>query len=433
VWKKARFFDKISLELREDDRYMKKQKKNDAKKKKLLIKRLKFVTLLLVVVLILELCYVGYRLVFRSEESIYFDGINAIESTDTCYASVGSNNDNDNYYEKAKITKYNKKKEKTFEKLYNVGYNSSFFGVTSDGDSLVAVGSYEKTATDHENLVRRALIVKYDASGNVEFEKDFKLLDNSKFTNIIKVGEDYYVTGQSVYKSTKIGAEEGGAVLAKFDKDGNLLWSKTYGSSKSAIYNDLIVVDDAIYVVGTDENYLGLICKYDMNGNLLEYNDYKSTDTIGFSGIVAVDGKIYVCGACRINDNDTDAMIVQYDLDCNYEKQVIYNSKGLARFNKISKDSHDNLVVIGTSAIYLNEVHDGYNEFNYDGIVGKYDTNLEKIDAVTYGDKRDDYFTDIKVVDDSYLVVGYSEYEDGSYLSKFISYSSALKVLEVEA
>ena len=32
-----------------------------------------------------------------------------------------------------------------------------------------------------------------------------------------------------------------------------------------------------------------------------------------------------------------------------------------------------------------------------------------------------------------YLVSGYSSYEDGSYLSKFIRYSDALKVLGVES
>ena len=51
---------------------------------------------------------------------------------------------------------------------------------------------------------------------------------------------------------------------------------------------------------------------------------------------------------------------------------------------------------------------------------------------MTYGDERDDYFTDVQYVDGSYLVVGYSSYEDGSYLSKFIRYSNALKVLGVE-
>ena len=64
------------------------------------------------------------------------------------YVAVGSNNNNDNHYEKAKISKYTLKKEKVFEKLYNVGYNSAFFGVVADDNNYVAVGSYEKNIED---------------------------------------------------------------------------------------------------------------------------------------------------------------------------------------------------------------------------------------------------------------------------------------------
>ena len=100
------------------------------------------------------------------------------------------------------------KKEKTFEKIYNVGFNSTFFGVILDGSDVIAVGSYEKTQDDRDNSIRKALIVKYDKSGNVIFEKDFEVLDNSKFTSITKYGDYYYVTGKSVYKSTSIGNKE---------------------------------------------------------------------------------------------------------------------------------------------------------------------------------------------------------------------------------
>ena len=55
-----------------------------------------------------------------------------------------------------------------------------------------------------------------------------------------------------------------------------------------------------------------------------------------------------------------------------------------------------------------------------------------KISVVNYGDENDDYFTDIIILDGNYLVSGYSYYKDGSYLSKFITYSNALKTLEVE-
>ena len=72
------------------------------------------------------------------------------------------------------------------------------------------------------------------------------------------------------------------------------------------------------------------------------------------------------------------------------------------------------------------------NAFNHDGVIAKYDDDLEKIKELTYGDERDDYFTSIIDYDGNYLVSGYSSYEDGSYLSKFIKYSYALKVLGVE-
>lgn len=413
-----------------------KRKKNSRKlreiKNKKIIKTLKLITVICLVVLVMELIYVGYNLIYKRHESVYFDGINAIVSTDNYYATVGSNNNNDNFYEKAKISKYNVKKEKTFEKLYNVGFNSAFFGLAVDEDGLVAVGSYEKTKAEHEDAVRRALIVKYSDDGEIVFEKDFKILDNSRFTSIVKLSDGYLVTGQSVYKSTKVGTNSGGAILVKFDKDGNVLWSKTYGSSKAAIYNDLLVVDNYIYTVGTDENYLGIICKYDMNGNLVAYNDYKYTDDIGFSGIVNIGSRIYISGANRVSKNNTDAMIVEYDTDCKYIGQVVYKGKGIERYNKLIKDDHDNVIAIGIMATNRIKRSKTVDEFDYDGIIGKYNVNLEKIDVVTYGDERDDYFTDIKEVDDNYLVVGYSSYEDGSYLSKFINYSKAFKVLGVE-
>lgn len=409
-----------------------KNKRVKNKKNVALLHKLKLIVAICVVILICEVGFISYLLFFKDKESIYFDGINAVVSSENYYASVGSNNDNDNFYEKAKISKYDKNKEKTFEKLYNVGYNGAYFGVAVDGDSLVAVGSYEKTKKDHNDSIRRALIVKYDQDGNIEFEKDFKILDNSKFTSIVKIDGGYLVAGQSVYKNTHVGSKNGGAILVRYDEDGNVLWSKTYGSSKSGIYNDLLVFNDYIYVVGNDDNNLGIICKYDMDGNLHEFNDYKSIDDTGFSGIVNIGNRIYVCGANRVSSHDTDAMIVEYDLNCNYQRQVVYKGMGMARYNKLVCDEHDNLIVIGTMMVNRNNKSKAVSDFNYDGMIGKYSSDLEEIEVVPYGDERDDFFTDINISDNTYLVGGYSSYEDGSYLSKFISYSSALKVLGVE-
>ena len=391
-----------------------------------LLRRIKLITGIFIFLLVLEVFYVIYSLFINNTVNLYFDSINAVDSNSSYYVTVGSNNNNDNYYEKAKITKYNKKREKIDEKLFNVGYNSVFFGVTIDDDSIVAVGSYEKNKDDHDNSIRRGIIVKYSDNGEEDFVKDLDILDNSKYTNVVSVEDGYIVSGQSVYKSTKIGNKKGGAILSKYNKNCKLIWNKTYGDNKEAIYNDLIVYNNYIYVVGVDKNNVGIICKYDSNGNLIKDIKYTSTDSTGFRDIIVLNNYIYVVGS-----NDTNALIIKYNLDCDYIDEIVYKNDFNTRYNKIISDNDNNIVVIGT--IMKNKKSDNktIDSFNYDGIIGKYSRDLEEISIVTYGDDKDDYFTDIKYMDNNYLVVGFSSYEDGSYMSKFIRYSDALKVLEV--
>lgn len=192
------------------------------------VKILKIIALFLVAILVIELGYICYMSFFKGEKQVYFDGINALCYMDNSYVTVGSNNNNDQFMEKAKFTKYNSKKEKVFEKLYNKGYNGSFFGVTRDGDDYIAVGSYEATKAEHEDGIRSALIVKYDQDGNILFDKDFQVLGNSKFTNVLALDDGYLVTGQSIYENMTLGfSDVGGAFLIKYDKEGKELWRKS--------------------------------------------------------------------------------------------------------------------------------------------------------------------------------------------------------------
>ena len=124
-------------------------------------------------------------------------------------------------------------------------------------------------------------------------------------------------------------------------------------------------------------------------------------------------------------------MIVRYNYDCRYIDQAVYTGSGIERFNKMIVDDQDHLVAIGTMAVAQEK--SGISEYNYDGILAKYDFNLKYIAATSYGTDRDDFFNDILFHDDEYLVAGYSFYDNGSYMSKFIRYSKALKVLGVES
>lgn len=400
---------------------------------KKLFKLLKLVAIVCVVILVIELIYIIYLL---QGKSIYFDGINSVINVDKGYVAVGSNNNNDKYYEKAKITKYNNKKEKIFEKLYNKGYNGVFFDVILDQEeNLIAVGSFESSEEDHLEGRRIGLIVKYDKDGNLLYENTFKVLDNTKFTSVEVMEDSYIVTGQSVYSDMKVGfSSDGGAFVMKYDKELKLVWKNNYGDSKTSSYNDVAIYKDDIYVVGVTSNNVGIISKYNDKGKLLDTSKYKYTDDLGFTGIVCYDKHFYVTGGKKnVNTSDVDAVIVKYERDLDVDEEIVYEDKGFERFNQVIVDKNNNLVVVGTTA-EVNKVDssESVNVFTHDGLIGKYDKDLEKVSVVRYGDDRDDYFTDVIVSDGNYLVSGYSSYEDGSYLNKFITYSDALKTLGVE-
>ena len=391
------------------------------KKRQRELNRLRHIMIICFIVLFIEVIYVLYMSFHPKEVSLYFDGVNAIDKNSKYYVTVGSNNDNDKYYEKAKLSIYNKKLEKKNDKIYNIGFNSAFFGVVIDEDSIISVGSYEKEEEEHEESIRRGLIVKYDFSGNVIFEKDYQLLDNTKFTSVVSVEDGYIVTGQSVYKSTKIGSKEGGAILIKYDKDGELVWSRNFGNNKNGIFNDLIVTNDSIYAIGLSNTSVGIVVRYDLDGNVMTSREYNDMDELGFRSIVQVGDSIYCSGS-----HNGNGLLLNIDYDCNIKNQVVYDGDGDVCYHKIIYDDKEHLIVIGNLKNHSKKYH-------YDGVIGKYDLDLKELSVVSYGDERDDYFTDIEYVDGNYLVVGYSSYEDGSYMSKFIRYSDALKVLGVES
>lgn len=400
---------------------------------KKLFKLLKLVAIVCVVILVIELIYIIYLL---QGKSIYFDGINSVINVDKGYVAVGSNNNNEKYYEKAKITKYNDKKEKVFEKLYNKGYNGVFFDVILDQEeNLIAVGSFESSEEDHLEGRRIGLIVKYDKDGNLLYENTFKVLDNTKFTSVEVMDDSYIVTGQSIYSDMKVGfSSDGGAFVMKYDKELKLIWKSNYGDSKSSSYNDVAIYKDDIYVVGVTSNNVGIISKYNDKGKLLDTSKYKYTDDLGFTGIVCYDKHFYVTGGKKnVETTDVDAVIIKYERDLDVDEEVTYEDKGFERFNQVIVDKNNNIVVVGTTA-EVNKVDssESVNVFIHDGLIGKYDKDLEIVSVVRYGDDRDDYFTDVIVSDGNYLVSGYSSYEDGSYLNKFITYSDALKTLGVE-
>lgn len=395
--------------------------------KQQILRILKVIGFLCVIILCLGLVYLVYTTYFKEHKKAYFDGITAITMKDDIYVSVGSINDNDYQYDKAKITRYNKKKEKIWEKIFNKGYNSVFFDVLLDGEDTVVVGSYEASQKEKEDKIRTALLIKYDKDGEIIFEKEFQELGNSKFISVTIVEDGYLVVGQSIYEEETVGnSTQGGAILAKYSKDGKPIWQKNYGSNKVGCFQDLLVLGDYIYVVGKESEEVGVLAKYTMAGEEVRTVTYSTTDSVGFTSIASLDDKLFVTAAKRQGEAQYDALLVEYDLDLDYMNEVTYHSGDKARFSKVIIDDNQDLVVIGQ------EAKKKKNHYSYNAIIGKYRSNLEKADVFLYGNEEDDYFTDIIMDGKAYLITGYSYYKKDGYLSKLLTYSDALKPLEVK-
>lgn len=453
----------------------KKNKKSDTKVKK--IRKIRFngksissllvsdkmrkiyigIVIFCIVVLLLEGIYF---LIIRDRlhpRSTYYDSLNSLTLDNTDIVAVGSSNFKNSKYndypdglEKAKLVKYDKSGNIIFEKMYDKGINSTFNAVVEVEDGYIAVGSYEKDKNQSNDGLRDALIVKYDKDGKIIWEKDFTSLSNSKFNKVVEVEDGYIVIGQSIYADMEMGnATEGGGVIIKYSKDGEIIWKSFHGGTKSASFNGIVVVDSNFYVVGRDGTDFGNIVKYSSNGEYQWHKNYRYTDTFGLSDIVYSNGKLYVVGSKEMFDHEvtdddkrnttnTDALLIRYNLDGDIEFEKTFGGSSYERYNSIMA-YHNNLFAIGSSSSSDSGLKIFTDGEKTAGILVKYDLdgNIERKNV--YGGSNQDNLTDIVTDNSNLYITAYTNSRDGNiivgkdngkdYYGRLIKVDSRLRVL----
>lgn len=415
---------------------MKTKDKNIEKKspkKVMLVVKVAFVICLFV--LIIDIFFVLYTKNKQDSKKTFFESLNSYVLMDQSYYGVGSSNMDDNGYEKATLYKYDSNYKLLWEKRFKSKYNSTFYNIVEDGDFILAVGSYEKTKEENEEKLRTAVLVKYNKDGEVLFKKDLQILGNSKFVNLLVLDDGYVVVGQSIYANNVLGNDDsGGAIIIKYDKDGEEIWRQNTGGNKSGLFNSVIQDGDYLYAVGKDATRYGMIAKYTLDGEKEKAVSYAKTDTIGFSNIVKFGDQFICVGAKKIKeddeyDHDIDGLLVAYNSNLEKTNEVTYKDtkKGLERFNDIIVDK-ENLIVVGHEAVVDKENSTSKEYvYNYRSFILKFDSNLKKKEEIIYKENLDDYFTDIKLVKGKYLVSGYKKYKFNKYKTFFVHYSRDFK------
>lgn len=425
---------------------MKRKIKENKPKKEINVNRrkaiLKWIAIICGIIIIVELFYLLIVYMMRESKVTYYDGLNMIEEIEGGYIAVGSSdfrhskgNEWTQGYEKGKLAKYDENYKLLWEVKYENGYNTTFYDVEQTSDGYFVVGSGEITKEQTKDSLRDALLIKYDLEGDVVFEKQFQVLGDSKFLKVKTVDDGIYVIGQSIFPPMDLGfASNGGGILIKYDFEGNEIFRANYGGSKSGLFNDFVISDDGIYIVGKDATDTGILVKYSMTGEFLWVKNYSYTDMLGFSSIVEHNNELIVVGSKKAvdddNDYDTDGLLVKYDKTgkllmektftvnerVEEEKTVLMSEISRDRFNSLAIDDDDNIIITGHYSVMDEEESDETkNVFRYNGLFLKYSLDGKLLEKRELNGSRDEFFTGIFEKDSNYLLIGYSNSKDKDF------------------
>lgn len=388
---------------------------------------------------------------------VFYNSYSSVVSDDSNTVLVGTTDsketDNESLLKdnsRGKIVKYDYKGNIEFQKIYTKGIASSFKSVISVEDGYIVVGTAIFTEEEKDNQGQEAIIIKYSKDGDIVWEKYYSVLTNTNFSKVIEIEDGYVAVGQSIYANLEVGNHTtGGAIIVKYDKDGNEIWHNNHGGTKSGNFNDVVYTESGIYAVGKDGTDWGNLVKYDLDGKYLWHKNYAYTDSSGFMGIAYLNDNLYVVGSKKIlkdeNDDDrntlnTDALFIKYDLDGNIVFEKTFGGSSYEKYNSILV-YHNNFYIVGhicSNDAGLKLTNDLTDEMT--GLVVRYDINGYILKKEIFGGSNNDNLTGIATDGISFYVSGYSNSKDGNiavnnngkdYLGKLIKLNSKFKTIYV--
>lgn len=281
------------------------------------------------------------------------------------------------------------------------------------------------------------VLVKYDKSGNIKWQKPIG--SKRGLTVITDVITNDDGTFFAVGYGKNIGGVNGkgyydGAVY-KFDKDGNELWHKIFGTSTVDMFNGATKTSDGgIVAVGSVGNNDGdakgfnkkelesaaCIVKYDANGNLKWKNILGGNQDV-FNGVVeGKGGDLFVVGNFYSGTffkslGSSDSGLVKISSDGKYVGVAPVAGRGIESFNGITACKNGGIVIVGRS----NSADAGNTESMFvsdlasrggsDAYIIKYEEDLKLTFSKPFrGQYDDDLVAVVEKEDGSLIAVGKS-------------------------
>ena len=296
------------------------------------------------------------------------------------YIAAGANMDNPEWKERAVLIKYNQSGDTIWKKEYlspntpgDTAFSQTHFNdlICTKDTAIVAVGGCNYTdGIYHGGSGTDPFIVKTNYSGDtiwtwrayVQNDPEYGVSNVVYFSSIAETPEgDYIAVGYSDYPvvlNNKTGPN--GGVLAKFSKNGELLFFKEFHDVAYTIFSDveidsqgnIIVFGDKINYGEINDTESGLIVKFDADGNVLFYRLISSVKSVvGRAGCVTKNDEILFIGLLIPPDElewFEDTWLVKYsaDGDKTWEKTIGDKNSRNCMFN-IEETNDYGLIMFG--------------------------------------------------------------------------------------
>lgn len=234
--------------------------------------------------------------------------------------------------------------------LWNKVYGDS---ATESGKSIrvhpengfIALG----TSNSGINNDYQLFLIRADSNGTLLWSRIFGSVgwDEAAAVHISKDGSFYVASTEWIE-----GANSTRMTLWKFDSNGDQVWQhqpQAQGSSKAFALAEM--ADSTILLGGSGTYNLGQpddmqLAKYDKDGNLIWYQSYGSEYDDWIAGIaVSNDNRIGLAGNRRLNENSTNPLLYLLDADGLVQNQVIDASN--AELSSIAYGPFENTFFFG--------------------------------------------------------------------------------------
>ncbi len=208
------------------------------------------------------------------------------------------------------VEKRNSSGVKIWNRTYSgAGYDHGY-SVNVDNSNNIYVTGYTRAIFGGNSDV---ILLKYDSNGILQWSKTFGgTKDESGYSVDTDSNGNVYVTGRTRSFTNSIAS----GIVLKYDTNGNLVFNRTFSPVNDSRGNSIAVKDNRLYVTGTGYSYITyeddlLFYVYDTNGNLLKEHKLSGYRYETGEGIDTYNNDIVIVGHSDSSSSAYDNWIIK--------------------------------------------------------------------------------------------------------------------------